>query len=80
MTNGSACNDVRARDRYTHFASSRQVSWNTAISNIVFPESGQLRSRKVVSRSRARPTGKYGVMRQLVVDGGQEFYSKSLVS
>jgi hypothetical protein len=26
---------------------------------IVFPEDGKLRSRKVVSRSRARPTGKY---------------------
>jgi TnsA endonuclease-like protein len=29
------------------------------IHNIAFPESGQLRSRKVVSRSRVRPTGKY---------------------
>ena len=37
----------------------RQAGWNTAISNIVFPEPGQLRSRKVVSRSCSRPTGKY---------------------
>jgi hypothetical protein len=45
-----------------HFSYSngfRQAGWNTAISNIVFPELGQLRSRKVLSRSRARPTGKY---------------------
>src|ERR1039458_2687908 len=59
MANGSACNDVRAYDRYTHSASVRQADWDTAVSNIVFPESGQLRSRKVVSRSRAHPTGKY---------------------
>jgi hypothetical protein len=30
-----------------------------AVAKIVFPEPGQLRSRKVVSRSNARPTGKY---------------------
>jgi len=59
MANGSACNDVRAYDRYTHSANFRQADWDTAVSNIVFPESGQLRSRKVVSRSRARPMGKY---------------------
>jgi len=46
-------------DRYTHSAEVRQTGWNKAISNIVFPEPGQLRSRKVVSRSRTRPTGKY---------------------
>jgi hypothetical protein len=37
----------------------QQANCNAAISNIVFPEAGKLRSRKVVSRSRARPTGKY---------------------
>ena len=36
-----------------------EAGWNTAISNIVFPRPGQLRSRKVVSRSSARPKGKY---------------------
>jgi len=50
--------DVRG-DRYSHAAGVQEVGWNTAISNIAFPEPGQLRSRKIVSRSRARPTGKY---------------------
>jgi hypothetical protein len=59
MAYGWACNDDRAYDRYTHSANVRQAGWDKAVSNIVFPESGQLRSRKVVSRSRARPTGKY---------------------
>ena len=59
MANGWACNDVRAYDRYNHSANVRLAGWDTAISNIVFPEPGQLRSRKVVSRSRAHPTGKY---------------------
>lgn len=36
-----------------------QAGWNTAISDIVFPEPGHLRSRKVISRSSARPKGKY---------------------
>src|ERR1700677_476715 len=36
-----------------------QAAWNTAISNIMFPGPGQLRSRKIVSRSSARPKGKY---------------------
>jgi hypothetical protein len=37
----------------------QRAGWNTAISNIVFPQPGQLRSHKVVSRSSARPKGKY---------------------
>jgi hypothetical protein len=57
MANRSACNDVGAYDHYTHSANFRQADWDTAVSNIVFPEPGQLRSRKVVSRSRAHPTG-----------------------
>jgi hypothetical protein len=59
MTNGWACNDIRTDDSFTYSANVRQACWNQAISNIVFPEPRQLRSRKVVSRSRARPTGKY---------------------
>lgn len=59
MANEWACNDVSAGDRDIYVADVRQAGWDKAISNIVFPESGQLRSRKVVSRSRARPTGKY---------------------
>jgi hypothetical protein len=59
MANGWMHNDVRADDRYTCSANVQTAGRNTAISNIVFPEPGQLRSRKVVSRSRARPTGKY---------------------
>lgn len=37
----------------------QQLGCNTAISNIVFPGPGQLRSRNVVLRSSARPKGKY---------------------
>jgi hypothetical protein len=37
----------------------QRVGSNTSIRNILFPEPGQLRSRKVVSRSSARPKGKY---------------------
>lgn len=59
MVNGWICEDVRVDDRYTYPAGVQQAGWNRAISNIVFPKPGQLRSRKVVSRSRARPTGKY---------------------
>lgn len=46
-------------DSYTHSVGIQQVGSNKTISSIVFPEAGQLRSRKVVSRSRARPAGKY---------------------
>ncbi len=59
MANGWMCEDVRADDRYTYSANVQQVGLNTAINNIVFPEPGQLRSRNVVSRSSARPKGKY---------------------
>lgn len=59
MQNEWAHKDIRADDRSTCSANIQQAGWNTAVSNIVFPEPGQLRSRKVVSRSRARPTGKY---------------------
>jgi hypothetical protein len=37
----------------------QQASYSTAIRSIVFPEAGKLRSREVVSRSSARPKGKY---------------------
>ena len=50
---------IVTHDRYTHPTGVKRAGWYTAIRNIVFPEPGQLRSRKVVSRSRARPTGKY---------------------
>lgn len=43
----------------TYSVGGQQAGRNTAISNIVFPGPGQLRSRKVVSRSSARPKGKY---------------------
>lgn len=32
---------------------------NNAVLEIVFPDEGKVRSRKIVTRSRARPTGKY---------------------
>ena len=59
MVNGWICEDIGVDDRYSYSTRAQRAGWNTAISNIVFPEPGQLRSRKVVSRSRARPTGKY---------------------
>jgi hypothetical protein len=59
MANGWICEGVRADDRYAYSANVLRAGWNAAISNIVFPGPGRLRSRKVVSRSRARPTGKY---------------------
>ncbi len=59
MTNAWTCNDVRARDRSTFSPKIQQAGWNTGISNIVFPESGHLRFRNIVSRSSARPKGKY---------------------
>ena len=46
-------------DRCAYSAGVQGVGWNTTISSIVFPEKDHLRSRKVVSRSRSRPTGKY---------------------
>jgi hypothetical protein len=51
--------NVGGDDRHTHGAGDQQAGRNQAISNIVFPEPQQLRSRKVVSRSRTRPAGKY---------------------
>ncbi|MGD0156637.1 MAG: TnsA endonuclease N-terminal domain-containing protein [Terracidiphilus sp.] len=50
---------VVAHDRHTYTVGVQEAGWNTAISNIVFPGPGQMRSRKVVSRSSARPKGKY---------------------
>ena len=43
----------------TYSVSGQQADRNAAIINMVFPGPGQLRSRKVVSRSSARPKGKY---------------------
>jgi hypothetical protein len=59
MTGKWICEGFRADEYQTYSASVLTPGRNSAISKIVFPESGQLRSRKVVSRSRARPTGKY---------------------
>jgi len=59
MTNGWIVEGVRADYHQTSSAIVLAPGRSTAISNIVFPASGQLRSRKVVSRSRARPAGKY---------------------
>ena len=58
MANGLICVDVRAGDR-NFSVGVHQVGRKAAISNIVFPGPGQLRSRKIVSRSSARPKGKY---------------------
>jgi hypothetical protein len=43
----------------TYSVGSQQADRNAAISSIVFPEAGKLRSREIVSRSSARPKGKY---------------------
>ena len=43
----------------TYSVGGQQADRNAAIRSIVFPEAGKLRSRKVVSRSSARPKGKY---------------------
>ena len=59
MTSGWIGESVRADHHQTSWANVLAPGRNTAISEIVFPTSGQLRSRKVVSRSRARPAGKY---------------------
>ncbi len=50
---------IVANDRYAYSTGVLRAGRNSAISYIVFPEPGQLRSRKVVSRSSARPKGKY---------------------
>jgi hypothetical protein len=50
---------VAKHDHCAYSARIQQSGRNTAISNIVFPEPRQLRSRKVVSRSSAQPKGKY---------------------
>ena len=50
---------VDAYHRSNYSAEIQRACWNTTIINIVFPRPGQLRSRKVVSRSSARPKGKY---------------------
>lgn len=59
MTNGWMRNDIRTDDSFTHSANAQLACRNQTISDVVFPEPGQLRSRKVVSRSRTRPTGKF---------------------
>ena len=59
MANELISKSVVARDRYIYSANVQQAGWSKVIRNIVFPEPGQLRSRKVVSRSSARPKGKY---------------------
>jgi hypothetical protein len=58
MTSGWIGESVRA-DYHQTSSSNVLRPRSTAIRKIVFPASGQLRSRKVVSRSRARPAGKY---------------------
>jgi len=42
-----------------NYPSAVNVGHQNAVKNITFPEPGKLRSRKVVTRSRARSTGKY---------------------
>jgi hypothetical protein len=44
-----------------HYASAAdwRIVGTTEVTGIVFPDQGELRSRKVVKRSNARPTGKY---------------------
>lgn len=59
MTGKWICGGFRADEYQTYSASVLTPGRNSAISKIVFPDSEQLRSRKVVSRSRVRPTGKY---------------------
>jgi hypothetical protein len=59
MTSGWISEGVRADCHQTSSANVLTPGSSTAISDIVFPASGQLRSRKVVSRSRARSAGKY---------------------
>ena len=51
--------NVLPNENYRYSDLVHQAGRNTAISNIVFPGPGQLRSRIVVSRSSARPKGKY---------------------
>lgn len=59
MVNGWRFEDIRLVDPGTYLPPLKKVRQNAVVSNIVFPEPRQLRSRKVVSRSRVRPTGKY---------------------
>jgi len=42
-----------------HVPGARQLGGAVEITEIIFPNAGQLRSRRVVTRSRARGTGKY---------------------
>src|ERR1700677_1489546 len=56
------CEPQSLRCEYVHSFDSAQIASGTATSaivRVVFPEPGQPRSRGVVSRSNARPTGKY---------------------
>jgi hypothetical protein len=59
MTNELISEELLTCDPDIYSTGPKQAGWSTVITDIVFPEPGQLRSRKVVSRSRARPTGKY---------------------
>ena len=59
MTSGSICEGAQEDCQQTCSGNVLTPGRSTAISNILFPASGQLRSRRVVSRSRARTAGKY---------------------
>ena len=59
MTSGSICKGALGDYQHTYSGNVLRPGRSTAISEIVFPASRQLRSRKVVSRSRARSAGKY---------------------
>jgi hypothetical protein len=59
LVNDWTFENMRTIGRCTNSAGAQKVGRNTAIINIVRPKPGQLRARKVVSRARVRPTGKY---------------------
>ena len=59
MANHSVNDSVVAQHGHAYTDGVEADGRNTAISNIVFPGPGQMRSRKVVSRSSTRPKGKY---------------------
>jgi len=57
--NDGLMDEVVVADLYDYVAGIRQARGIRGIRKIVYPESGQLRSRKVVSRSNNRSAGKY---------------------
>lgn len=52
-------NDFISENRARFIDGAHQAVGINAVLGVVFPEPSQLRSRKVISRSNARPTGKY---------------------